>query len=78
MEKRKIKYTKIRRKKRIFSNGLTFSLIGNFSIVIIAFEIFIFLANFIILGVHIASSMELEEPDSIENRLSEMNPETNN
>ena len=78
MEKRKIKYTKIRRKKRIFSNGLTFSLIGNFSIGIIAFAIFIFLANFIILGVHISSSMELEETDSIENRLSEMNPETNN
>ena len=78
MDKRKIKYTKIRRKKRIFLNGLTFSLIGNFSIGIIAFAIFIFLANFIILGVHISSSMELEETDSIENRLSEMNPETNN
>ena len=72
-EKRKLKYTKVRRKRNSFSNGLTIDFIKKYLIGIVSVAIFIMLANFMLLGIHTSSNNILKE-----NRLSEILPETNN
>ena len=72
-EKRKIKYTKVRRKKKLLSNSLTIYFIKKYLIWIVSFAIFIMFANFMLLGIHTSSNNI-----SKENLLSEILPETNN
>ena len=72
-EKRKIKYTKVRRKRNLFSNSLTIYFIKKYLIWVVSFAIFIMFANFMLLGIHTSSNNISEE-----NLLSEILPETNN
>ena len=72
-EKRKIKYTKVQRKRKLFSNGLTIDFIKKYLIGILSFAMFIMFANFMVLGIHTSSNKI-----SNENILPEILPETNN
>ena len=73
MKYKKLKYTRVQRKRNFFSNSLTIYLLKKYLIWIVSFAIFIMFANFMLLGIHTSSNNISEE-----NLLSEISPETDN
>ena len=73
MKHKKIKYTRVQRRRNFFSNSLTIYLLKKYLIWIVSFAIFIMFANFMLLGIHTSSNKISEE-----NILSEITPEADN
>ena len=73
MKHKKIKYTRVQRRRNFFSNSLTIYLLKKYLIWIVSFAIFIMFANFMLLGIHTSSNKISEE-----NILSEISPEADN
>ena len=73
MKYKKLKYTRVQRKRNFFSNSLTIYLLKKYLIWIVSFAIFIMFANFMLLGIHTSSNNISEE-----NLLSEISPEADN